>query len=500
MKRTQTLLFLAVFLSLAALDHSSTGWNLNTRLSLVFAVVDEGTLQIDAYHDVAPTRTMDKSVYEGHYYSDKVIGLPMLAIPIYAAMRVIWGAFGAEPGFYQANYLLRVVVVSSAAGISAVLLFKLLLLLGAEAKRAILAVVFTVFGSLFYGYASVFYPYVPGVASGLTALWLIASPGSGSLTGARSFAIGSLCGFAILCDFIFGIIVIGLALLYLVRLGSESEWFSWPSAATAFPSRCDGQTGLARLGLAALGGAIPLSIFAAYTYSIFGQFAIPYEFEALPGYRKGMAQGFMGVGAPQINALWYLTVHPLRGLFFWSPVLLFALAGCLYQMRSRGLERFIGILGIYTLIGYLIFNSGYFMWWGGWAMGPRLMLPIFIAFPLGLAYFCRLERSSRVWGSVAALGIVSIVLTLPVSLLDPQVPQFYSDRHYRSLRIGDSVRTPAFRSVEFFYNLGWRVADREDPSVPKSVSLSAACLIPAILIPIAIRSLPGRRDRSRNKP
>ena len=60
MKRAQTLLFLAVFLSLAALDHSSTGWNLNTRLGLVFAVVDEGTLQIDAYHDVAPTRTMKR--------------------------------------------------------------------------------------------------------------------------------------------------------------------------------------------------------------------------------------------------------------------------------------------------------------------------------------------------------------------------------------------------------------------------------------------------------
>jgi hypothetical protein len=250
------------------------------------------------------------------------------------------------------------------------------------------------------------------------------------------------------------------------------------------------------MGLAVLGGVILLSIFAAYAYSIFGRLAIPYEYHAVAAYRRGMQQGVMGIGVPRIDSIWYLTVHPLRGLFFWSPVLLFALAGCLYQIRSRGLARMVGILGLYALVGYLLFNSGYYMWWGGWAMGPRLLLPIFIAFPLGLAYFCQLDRSPVVWGIVAALGIVSIALTLPISLIDPQLPQLFTDAHYRNFRIGDSMKIPALSKLMGFYKVDWLFPDR-GPTILRLVSWGAACLIPAVLIPVAIRSLPSREIESR---
>jgi hypothetical protein len=496
MRRAQILLFLSVFLSLAAIDHTHTGWNINSRLDLVFAVVEEGTFRIDTFHDTRPTKTMDKSIFGGHYYSDKAIGVSALAVPPYAAMRVIWRLFGAEPSFRQANYLLRVVVVSSAAGISAVLLLNLLVLLGAEARRAVLAVAFIVFGTLFYGYASVFYPYVPGIASGLLALWLIVAPATGRLTRRGSFAIGSLCGLALLCDFIFGIIIAGLATLYLVRLASEAGWLSLPSAATVFPRKYDGKAAAARLGLGFLGGAIVLSIFTAYTYAIFGHIAIPYEYHAVPEYRTGMQQGIMGIEAPRIDALWFLTLHPLRGLFFWSPVLLFALAGCLHQLRSPGLTRMLGILGLYSLLGYLLFNSSYYMWWGGWAMGPRLLLPIFIAFPLGLATFCQSNRSPMVWKLVVALGVASILLSLPISLIDPQVDQHFLDSQFRSFEIGDSIEVPAIRKLLWFYRFDWLFANLDAP-IPRLLAWGSAGLIPAVLISLAIRCLPGRVAETR---
>ena len=59
--------------------------NQNSRLDLVVAVVDQGTLRIDDYVD----NTVDYAKFEGHYYSDKAPGAAFLGIPVYAAMKSV---------------------------------------------------------------------------------------------------------------------------------------------------------------------------------------------------------------------------------------------------------------------------------------------------------------------------------------------------------------------------------------------------------------------------
>ena len=58
-------LFVAAVVSMSAVDHPKTGWGVNTRLALVFAVVDEGRLTIDSYHRRPPTQTSDKAFHRG---------------------------------------------------------------------------------------------------------------------------------------------------------------------------------------------------------------------------------------------------------------------------------------------------------------------------------------------------------------------------------------------------------------------------------------------------
>jgi hypothetical protein len=180
-------IFAAVVLSLVFLDHPDTGWGVNSRLNLVFAVVDHGTFAIDAYHEVPPTLTYDKAYFDGHYYSDKIIGVSLLALPVYALMRGAGALVGWRPDFFASNYWLRIAAVSVPAGLSVALLWLLMLHLGAPPRPALAAVAIAFWGSLWYGFSSAFFPYSTGVASLLASLLLLLS---GRLSGRRILLTG----------------------------------------------------------------------------------------------------------------------------------------------------------------------------------------------------------------------------------------------------------------------------------------------------------------------
>ena len=75
----------AALILMGSVHSSNTSWNVNARMALVFAIVEHGTFAIDGYdgeHDAFPT--MDKAAYNGHFYSDKAIGVSLSA---YRSMR-----------------------------------------------------------------------------------------------------------------------------------------------------------------------------------------------------------------------------------------------------------------------------------------------------------------------------------------------------------------------------------------------------------------------------
>lgn len=56
-----------------------------SRLALLQAVVEDGTLQIDRYR----TSTPDVALWQGHYYSDKAPGTAAVALPGFALGAVV---------------------------------------------------------------------------------------------------------------------------------------------------------------------------------------------------------------------------------------------------------------------------------------------------------------------------------------------------------------------------------------------------------------------------
>jgi hypothetical protein len=75
-----------------------------------------------------------------------------------------------------------------------------------------------------------------------------------------------------------------------------------------------------------------------------------------------------------------MAFHPTMGIFWQSPVLIFSIIGAVV-MFIENRYRSEAILVVWIIVSYLIIMSGYYMWWGGWALGPRHIIPI-------LPYFC----------------------------------------------------------------------------------------------------------------
>ena len=88
MRKQGVLLFCILMFCYAYLHQRtgwSRGWNQNSRLDLLHALLVQKTFKIDAYHE----NTGDKSIHDGHYYSDKAPGIVFLAQPAFATSAVI---------------------------------------------------------------------------------------------------------------------------------------------------------------------------------------------------------------------------------------------------------------------------------------------------------------------------------------------------------------------------------------------------------------------------
>ncbi len=465
-------IFAAALIVMGAVHTANTSWNVNSRMALVFAVVDRGTFAIDGYEgdqDIFPTG--DKAAFGGHVYSDKAFGVSLLCVPVYAAMQAMARLFGFTWNLQITIYLLRMVSASVPAAISLSILWRLLVRTGAMPHRALAAVAFAFVGSLWFGYSTLAMPYSPGIASSLAATYLLCDPLPGGLTSGRAAAIGFLCGFALICDFLFGpIVIVAIAVMFLIRLPRERR-VSIPALA----------------GASLLAGAIPVALFAAYSYSIFGALSLPYQYEVLPLFREGMSQGVMGMTTPRLSFMWFLTFHPFRGVFFWSSWLLVALAGCVMGTRRTGNRRVFGWMGLWAFAAALYMNSSYYMWWGGFSMGARLMLPMMAAVPLGLGEVCRRERSPIWWWALLVTGVISCLLTMPLALTDPQMPQIEDTADLLKVSLASSLRVPQFDYLRRYYSGDWFWGPDSRDHLLRVLPLLAIALAVAILFRTAQR-------------
>jgi hypothetical protein len=398
--RVELLIFATLLASYAYVLPRWADWSQNSRLDLVLAMVDDGTLSIDKYYQ----NTGDYALFDGRHYSDKAPGVAFLGAPVYAAARPLLragpaqallgriarsDAFGAtlrkdgsglladKISFTIVLYIVTLVVAAVPSALLGVLLFRWLASFDRRAGwRTGVA--------LIYGLATPALPYAGGLFShqlvacllfgAFYLAWLI---GQRAIRPAWAIAIGLLLGYAVISEYPAALIAAGVGLYTIVALPNR-RWV---------------------LGLL-LGGLPPGLLLVAYNWAIFHSILpLGYEYSALYGDIHG--QGFLSLVGPNLPALWGISCGAMRGLFFVAPVLLLAVPGFVAWWRLRQQRREWAVCA-WACASFFVFNGSTVMWQGGFAIGPRYLLPMLPFMVLGLGAFA--ARWHARWWAAALLG------------------------------------------------------------------------------------------------
>lgn len=111
---------------------------------------------------------------------------------------------------------------------------------------------------------------------------------------------------------------------------------------------------------------------------------------------------------PMSRGLPGLLFSPARGLFIYSPIFIFSLWGMYLGWRSG--NWFLRYLSLGPVLVVLLYSK-WFMWWGGYSYGPRLLADITPVLCFFLYPVCQQIQGRRVLiGAFIVLGLLSIGL------------------------------------------------------------------------------------------
>jgi len=400
--RKDTIIVFLLLLLTFAYFYQDPSVNGSSRLSLIFASVQEGRLSIDDYYNKPGTITgNDNAYYNGHYYSDKAIGPAVVGAIFYEPMYWIQQTFH-HPSENTVKMILTFLVIGLPSAIAGTLMFILCLYLSKSRFRSYLVTLSITLGTLYLPYGVTFFSHQFTASLLFSAFFMIffLKENPKKRKGWYLFLIGLLLGFALIGEYPAAIIILALVIYYLSIIWRNHDYRQWRS-----------------LILPLLGAIIPISLQLINNKLSFGGFfSIGYDNLQYQQYSAGMSQGIAGIGWPNLNALYYMTFHPTMGVFWQSPVLILAFigAGFLFAQRQYREEA---ILAACIICIYFVVLSGYYMWWGGYSVGPRHIIP---ALPFFFIFLVFVPKKLN-WPFVG-LSLVSIGQMIIVAASTTQVP------------------------------------------------------------------------------
>lgn len=175
------------------------------------------------------------------------------------------------------------------------------------------------------------------------------------------------------------------------------------------------------------------------------RFGAPFEFgydwaETIPVLPP---RAFVASDVPRGLAV--LLLSPGKSLFLWAPALLLAVAG----VRRLWQREPAVTVGIATATGVgLVFYAAYLFPEGGYAHGPRNLVPILPLMLLPAAVLDRVSLRQPLAGACAAVGLVMALLALSVSALEDQAMVASGNGYYEQI-------TPADGRAANRYRLGY---------------------------------------------
>ena len=406
--RCAGLMFVALLVPFAYFNHSE-GWNQGARIAELHAIVMQGRLEIDAYHQI----TGDKAFIDGHYYSEKAPAIVVAALPAFAITAAAQRAAGVDPSSPTAWRLSEWVATVASVGLLAALggtAFFLTLAGSVGVPVALISTLAVFLGTIAFPYATAMFAHAGTIGLLCLALWaLLDRPSAG-----RDYLAGAFAGFAVASEYP---AVLPFAAL-LAFAAYEDRGRAW------------------RFAL----GAIPAAVLILANNHAIGGSPFRASYGSNPAFPQITAANAFGFTLPNPDAAWRLLWGEYRGLFFWCPGLLMAVPGMVALWR-RHTALAVVVASVVAMI--LLQVSSFSGWAGGNAVGPRYLAP---AIPfIGLAAAHGIRRWPVIGSGLAAASIALTLLVTAIALDPPEdvmtpFESFYLVR-WRDGRLADNLGT-----------------------------------------------------------
>lgn len=372
-----------------------------SRLMLVDAIVNHGTLNIDHF-DLDDD--FDTSHYKGKTYSCKAPGQSFLGVPFYWLTKKVLGRGTLGPSDSLSRYATRLGTTTVVFAILGMVLFATARRMDSPAGAAAIMVLSYGFGSIAFIHAMLFGGHQIAAGFSFIAFAIIfAVKSRTNLVGTKTkiwvFMAGVLSGFAAISDFTTAFIAAVLG-IYVISLPIKI------STKAAF----------------VLGGFVGAGALFGYNTACFGgPLNMPYGYLTGKPFSEGASRGFFGITIPRLSSLIFLLFSPARGLFFIMPIFLFSGFGLKRMWHEHGYHR--EVICILTIFfGYLCINGGFYGWHGGWTYGPRYLVPMlpFLALPLAFAPLRTLSFALSLMLSLFQIVITAVTFnSIPEVIVNP---------------------------------------------------------------------------------
>jgi hypothetical protein len=384
--------------------YEAGGWNQNSRFDMVRAVVGQRTLQIDRF----AANTGDKAVHDGHYYSDKAPGVALSAIPFVEVASWALRAWGVDPespaGVTALSYVATVIVSGLSTALAGVGIALIAETLFASASAGLLVAVTFALATPAWAYATLLMGHALATSCIVLAFGAAIALGRSPYRQRRialAFAVGLAAGWATVAEMTSAVPAVVMTGMVMWAVRSDNA---------ADRSRV--------LGGLLVGAMLCVAVLLLYNTMAFGSpLHLGYESEA--GFDE-LKTGFFGITYPKLDIAGKLLFGWFRGLLPLAPILALAPIGWWVWLRA-GADRVALGVSIVIPVYYLLLNSSYFYWEGGWSYGPRQMAPALPFLALALAPLWRAAPKGVRIG-VGLIGAVSVAITLIGVSVTPQPP------------------------------------------------------------------------------